>query len=254
MTKKTICLKGINKKAMRKLVKVTKKLGKMKGIKMTRCSKRRIKKWTRRRRKKKRRKSRKRNKRGGSCNSENSSSVFKHAMKIADFFKKKNQIALGELETKFNKGYILDRGKKIYEDFGDFFDEVDIEEIYEAAMSKLIGKDQKKEMSESSALAFMVSHSPELTYDMLLKKLKKWKVEKKKKLKGPASLCLAGFTNQMDQITNEPTNLLRSYAAYQLLLSYDNSVFGNAQKSWWAGDYQEDEDEDEEEDEDDYDN
>jgi hypothetical protein len=44
--KKTICLKGINKKAMRKLVKVTKKLGKMKGIKMTRCSKRRIKKWT----------------------------------------------------------------------------------------------------------------------------------------------------------------------------------------------------------------
>jgi hypothetical protein len=50
MTKKTICLKGINKKAMRKLVKVTKKLGKMKGIKMTRCSKRRIKKWTKKKR------------------------------------------------------------------------------------------------------------------------------------------------------------------------------------------------------------
>ena len=50
MTKKTICLKGINKKAMRKLVKVTKKLGKMKGIKMTRCSKRRIKKWSKKKR------------------------------------------------------------------------------------------------------------------------------------------------------------------------------------------------------------
>ena len=48
--KKTICLKGINKKAMQKLVKVTKKLGKMKGIKMTRCSKRRIKKWTKKKR------------------------------------------------------------------------------------------------------------------------------------------------------------------------------------------------------------
>jgi hypothetical protein len=57
MKKKIICLSAPNKKATRKLIRVTKKLARMKGIRLSKCSKQRIKKWgkkkkrTRRRRK-----------------------------------------------------------------------------------------------------------------------------------------------------------------------------------------------------------
>ena len=45
MKKKIICLSAPNKKATRKLIRVTKKLAKMKGIRLSKCSKQRIKKW-----------------------------------------------------------------------------------------------------------------------------------------------------------------------------------------------------------------
>jgi len=43
--KKIICLSAPNKKATRKLIRVTKKLARMKGIRLSKCSKQRIKKW-----------------------------------------------------------------------------------------------------------------------------------------------------------------------------------------------------------------
>lgn len=58
MKKKIICLSAPNKKATRKLIRVTKKLGRMKGIRLSKCSKQRIKKWAKR--KKRTRKRRKR--------------------------------------------------------------------------------------------------------------------------------------------------------------------------------------------------
>ena len=45
MKKKIICLSAPNKKATRKLIRVTKKLARMKGIRLSKCSKQRIKKW-----------------------------------------------------------------------------------------------------------------------------------------------------------------------------------------------------------------
>lgn len=45
MKKKIICLSAPSKKATRKLIRVTKKLAKMKGIRLSKCSKQRIKKW-----------------------------------------------------------------------------------------------------------------------------------------------------------------------------------------------------------------
>lgn len=57
MKKKIVCISSYNGKATRKLIKVTKKLGKTKGIRLSRCSKQRIKKWG----KKKNRTRRKRN-------------------------------------------------------------------------------------------------------------------------------------------------------------------------------------------------
>lgn len=58
MKKKIICLSAPNKKATRKLIRVTKKLERMKGIRLSKCSKQRIKKWAKR--KKRTRKRRKR--------------------------------------------------------------------------------------------------------------------------------------------------------------------------------------------------
>ena len=57
MKKKIVCISSYNGKATRKLIKVTKKLGKTKGIRLSRCSKKRIKKWG----KKKKRTRKKRN-------------------------------------------------------------------------------------------------------------------------------------------------------------------------------------------------
>ena len=45
MKKKIVCISSYNGKATRKLIKVTKKLGKTKGIRLSKCSKKRIKKW-----------------------------------------------------------------------------------------------------------------------------------------------------------------------------------------------------------------
>jgi hypothetical protein len=58
MKKKIICLSAPNKKATRKLIRVTKKLARMKGIKLSKCSKQRIKKWTKRKKRTRRRRKR----------------------------------------------------------------------------------------------------------------------------------------------------------------------------------------------------
>jgi hypothetical protein len=51
MTKKIICISASNKKATRKLIKVAKRLARTKGIRLSKCSKQRIKKWAKRKRK-----------------------------------------------------------------------------------------------------------------------------------------------------------------------------------------------------------
>ena len=58
MKKKIICLSAPNKKATRKLIRVTKKLARMKGIKLSKCSKQRIKKWAKRKKRTRRRRKR----------------------------------------------------------------------------------------------------------------------------------------------------------------------------------------------------
>ena len=58
MKKKIICLSAPNKKATRKLIRVTKKLAKMKGIRLSKCSKQRIKKWAKKKKRTRRRRKR----------------------------------------------------------------------------------------------------------------------------------------------------------------------------------------------------
>ena len=58
MKKKIICLSAPSKKATRKLIRVTKKLAKMKGIRLSKCSKQRIKKWAKRKKRTRRRRKR----------------------------------------------------------------------------------------------------------------------------------------------------------------------------------------------------
>ena len=58
MKKKIICLSAPNKKATRKLIRVTKKLARMKGIKLSKCSKQRIKKWAKKKKRTRRRRKR----------------------------------------------------------------------------------------------------------------------------------------------------------------------------------------------------
>ena len=58
MKKKIICLSAPNKKATRKLIRVTKKLGRMKGIRLSKCSKQRIKKWAKKKKRTRRRRKR----------------------------------------------------------------------------------------------------------------------------------------------------------------------------------------------------
>ncbi|MBC8302123.1 MAG: hypothetical protein H8E55_40950 [Pelagibacterales bacterium] len=54
MTKKIICISASNKKATGKLIKVAKRLARTKGIRLSKCSKQRIKKWAKRKRKSRR--------------------------------------------------------------------------------------------------------------------------------------------------------------------------------------------------------